>query len=342
MQKTVLVTGGAGYIGAVLTEKLMGRGHNLRVFDRFYFGKAPLTHLGTSLELIEGDIRRTPEGLFDGVDAVIHLAALSNDPTAEFNPTMNYEFNTKATAALARRAKSARVKRFLYASSCSIYDTGDGGNRIKDENTRVNPTRAYSVSKYRAEQELLRIADTRFCVVILRKGTVYGFSPRMRYDLIVNAMLKSALEDGVIEVFCGGNQWRPLVDVEDTAEAYDQALSAPAAKINAEVINIANDNFRVIKVAQKIQRTLKERFEMNVPIVQRKRNAVDRSYRVSTNKARKLLKFNPHLSIEDSVVKMIRTIRKNGFTDFANPIYHNIRWMEPILKRESERRGTRR
>lgn len=339
MNSLVLLTGGAGYIGAVLTRKLLKRGLGVRVFDRFYFGRQPLNHLSGNLELIDGDVRTPPTTLFDDVDCVVHLAALSNDPTAEFNPRMNFEINAQATKTLAEKARTAGADKFIYASSCSIYDReGDSGNHLNDEASPVVPQRAYSVSKYLAEKELLKLADGRFCVVILRKGTVYGFSPRMRYDLIVNAMVKSALQDGVIEVLCGGNQWRPLVDVEDAAEAYYQALSTPASKINAEVVNIANDNFRVIKVAQKIQRTLKQRFGINVPIVHRKRNAVDRSYRVSTQKARKLLKFNPRLSIEDSVVKMVRIIRKNGITDFANPIYHNIRWMEPILKRESQRR----
>lgn len=343
MRQVILVTGGAGYIGSVLVGALVKQGKRVRVFDSLYFGKQPLAHLVRKLDLIAGDIRTIPNQLFRDVHTVIHLAGLSNDPTAEFNPKLNFAVNAQATQRLAEQAKAQGVARLIYASSCSIYDReGDPGNRLRFEDSPVSPQRAYSISKYHAECELLKLVDRRFCVVILRKGTVFGFSPRMRFDLIVNTMVKSALQDKVINVLCGGRQWRPLVDVEDTAEAYAKALAAPAQRVNAQILNITYRNFRVSEVAQRVQRTLKEHFGISVPIVHRQPNARDRSYRVSTKKARELLRFQPKRSIEASVVEMVNTLNANGIMDFDNPLYHNIHWMEPILKEESQRSNKRR
>jgi len=331
-KKKILVTGGAGYLGTVLSEKLAKEGFNVRIFDRFYFGRDKIRHLDGTVEVVEGDIRNLPESLFDNVDSVIHLAALSNDPTAEFNPKANHAINTLATERLAKLAKKRGVGRFIFASSCSIYDLGmENGHGIRDEDSKVVPKAAYSTSKYKAERELLKLADRDFDVVILRKGTVFGFSPRMRYDLVVNTMVKNALSSGVIKIFCKGVQWRPLVDIEDVARAYMMALTAPSAKVNRQIFNISLGNFLVRDLAFDVAKTLKKYFKVNTKIIFENDDKRDRSYSVSADKAKKILKFVLKVSVEESIVRMVKGIRENKMTDFDNPIYYNIAWMRPIL-----------
>lgn len=334
MKKKVLVTGGAGYLGTVLSEKLAKEGLDVRIFDKFYFGRDKIRHLDGTVEAVEGDIRKPPANLFDGVDSVIHLAALSNDPTAEFNPAANRAINTTATKKLAKLAKKKGVKRFIFASSCSIYDLGMvNGHHTKHELSRVSPRAAYSVSKHNAEKELKKLASNKFDVVILRKGTVFGFSPRMRYDLVVNTMVKNALSSGVIKIFCRGVQWRPLVDIEDVARAYMMALLAPSAKVNRQIFNISLGNFLVKDLAIVVAKTLKKYFKVNPKIIFENDDKKDRSYSVSADKAKKILKFVPKVSVEESIVKMVRGIRASKMTDFDNPIYYNIAWMRPILEK---------
>ena len=331
----ILITGGGGYIGSVLVEKLVNQGYSVRVFDKFYFGRAPLKYLIGKIEIVEGDIRRIPQNLFDNVGSIVHLASLSNDPTADFAPSANYKINTLGTKTLAQIAKSKGVKKFIFASSCSIYDEGlakDG--IIKDEAANVKPTAFYSASKYQAERELLNLADDNFQVIIFRNGTVFGFSSRMRYDLVVNTMVKNTLETGIIKVYCRGVQFRPLVDVEDVAKAYITALESQNPALNRNIINLALGNFQVGQVAKIVQKTLVDKFSIKSKIIFEQDEKLDRSYQVTTDKATKLLNFVPRTSIEKSVVKMVENIRKRGMTDFSSPIYYNIDQMLPLLKKE--------
>ena len=197
--KKVLVIGGAGYVGSVLVEELLKRGYAVKVFDRLIYGDHGLQAVRDRVELTVGDMRAIEPAVFEDAAAVVNLGGLSNDPTAEFNPTANYEMNTIATERAAKLAKDAGVKRFLFASTCSIYDQGvedPEADLILDEAAAVNPRAAYSSSKFEAEQRLLPLADEHFCPVVLRKGTLYGYSPRMRFDLVVNTFLKDALSRG--------------------------------------------------------------------------------------------------------------------------------------------------
>lgn len=331
-KKKILITGGAGYLGTVLSEKLAKEGLSVRIFDRFYFGRDKIRHLDGTVESVEGDIRKPPADLFDGVDSIIHLAALSNDPTAEFNPKANLQINTLATKKLASLAKKNGVRRFVFASSCSIYDLGMvNGHEMRHELSRVSPRAAYSVSKHKAEKELKKLASGKFDVVILRKGTVFGFSPRMRYDLVVNTMVKNALSSGVIKIFCRGVQWRPLVDIEDAARAYAMTLTAPSEEIKGQIFNISLGNFLVRDLASVVSKTLKKHFKINPKIIFENDDKRDRSYSVSGDKAKKILGFVPKVSVEESIVRMVKGIRSAKMTDFGNPIYYNIEWMRPIL-----------
>jgi len=182
----VLVTGGAGYIGAVLTRELLQKKHTVKIFDKFYFGKDVFkdVNYGSRVEIVQGDIRDFDDNIFDGVDAVVHLAGLSNDPTAEFRRDINDQMNRIGTDNFARKCIEKGINRFTYSSSASIYDTGpDGEDVLQDENSKVFPTAAYSESKFQGEEILRKLAQEHkeFEPVILRQGTVYGQSPRMRY-----------------------------------------------------------------------------------------------------------------------------------------------------------------
>src|ERR1039458_3434398 len=230
--KSILVVGGAGYLGCVLVEELLNRGYAVTVFDRLFFGDEGLRRFRDRVRLLTGDIRSMPPAVMEGVSAIINLAGLSNDPTAEYNPEANHQMNTVATRTLAEMAKKAGVKRYIFASSCSIYDVGivdEERDVLLNEESPVQPRAAYGVSKLAGERELLALCDKDFSPVILRMGTLFGFSPRMRYDLVVNTFVKDAFLKGAMTLHYGGQMWRPLVDVRDAARAYVMALEAPDA-----------------------------------------------------------------------------------------------------------------
>ncbi len=332
----ILVTGGAGYVGSVLVKKLVSEGLKVRVFDKFYFGEQPLLALSSKIEIVKGDIREFPQSVLDGIESVIHFAGLSNDPTSEFNPEANHQINTEATIKLAQAAKKKGVARFIFASSCSIYDFFNGDDEIRDEEAYVKPVVPYSLSKYNAEQGTRKLADKDFCVTILRKGTVFGYSPRMRFDLVVNTMVKDAFSKKTINVVNDGLHWRPLVDVSDVANAYSLVLGAPAALINNQIINISLGNFQIKDIARTIQETLRRDFGLDAKIENIKFEGKIRSYRVDNKKAKKLLGFSAKVTIEESVKTIAGHIKDGDTSDFANPIYYNIDWMRPILEKEEK------
>jgi len=325
----VLVVGGAGYVGSVLVEELLAVGFTVRVFDRFFFGRAPTAGFADRVELVVGDMREIDESHLEGCEAVINLGGLSNDPTAEFNPKANHELNTLASIRVAEVAKRAGVERLLFASSCSIYDRGVGDDAkdiLQDETSPVAPKAAYATSKLAAERGILPLADEGFAPVVLRKGTVFGFSPRMRYDLVVNTFVKDALLRGRISVHYGGSMWRPLVDVQDVARAYVMVLQAPVDLVRGEIFNVSAGNFRISELALRVQQALADlgiKVELDVDFGYR----LVRSYRVSAEKIERVLGFQPRVSVEESVARMVREIEAHGFTDFSHPRYYNIEWM---------------
>lgn len=326
----ILIIGGAGYVGSVLAEELLEKGYAVKIFDRLYYGEQGLREIRERVDLVIGDMRQVPSSVFEDVDAVINVGGLSNDPTAEYNPKANYEMNTKATEASAKLCKDNGVKRYIFGSSCSIYDFGvqvQEKDMIADEKVEVNPRAAYSSSKYEAERILLSMTDDDFCPVVLRKGTIYGFSHRMRYDLVVNTLVKDALATGYMTVFYGGEMWRPLVDIKDVARAYITLLEAREEKVKGEIFNLVFKNFRISELALRVKEALREvGVESEVKTDYRYRGV--RSYRVSGGKMENVLNFRPTISVEESVKDMVEKIRRYGYTDFDNPKYYNIRWMK--------------
>lgn len=328
----ILVVGGAGYVGSVLVGELLDRGFAVRVFDRLFYGDEGLRDVRDRVELMVGDVRQMDPAVVEGVSAVINISGLSNDPTAEYNPKANYEMNTVASIALAELCQRYGVRRYLFGSSCSIYDVGvtdEECDVVLTEEAEVNPRAAYSRSKYEAECGLLAMANSNFTPVILRKGTIYGFSPRMRYDLVVNTFVKDALSKGRITIHYGGEMWRPLVEVRDAARAYIRLLVAEEDQVAGQIFNLVYCNYRISELALRVQTALAE-MGIKVEVFSDYQYKGVRSYRVSGKRLQRVAGFEPQISVEDSVKHMVGEIRTRGFTDFDNPRYYNIRWMQML------------
>lgn len=322
----ILVTGGAGYIGSVLLNKLVEENYQVRVLDLLIYGDEGIRK-HKNIELVTEDIRDSKKQIFSGIKHVIHLAGFSNDPTANFAPQINSDINTIATIRLAKFAKNSGVKRFIFASSCSIYDQGvNGGQTLQDENSIVNPQAHYSLSKYNAERELLKLATNQFEVIIVRKGTVYGWSDRMRFDLVINTMLKDAFTKGEINVYCGGRQWRPLISVNDVAQVYLSLLKTNDKNINKQVINVLAFNKTIKELALTIQKMIK-------PIKRIKINIFDeakeiRSYKVSNQKYSNLFPEHKYEKFEYTLNKIINKIKNYSAKKLNDPKYYNIEWIK--------------
>src|SRR5215813_13591840 len=329
----ILVTGGAGYIGCVAVRQLLDKGEAVRVFAKLYFGDEGLADVADSIELVQGDIRSFDPAVLDGCDAVLHLAGLSNDPTAEFNPKANEEINTAGTEIVAKACKAKGIRRFINASTCSIYDLGFyAPDFLRDEDSEVKPRAAYAVSNYEAERALLELADDRFCPVSLRQGTVYGWSPRMRYDLVVNTFVRDALAKGTLTVHCGGEMWRPLVDVTDLARVYVACIEAPEEKIHGRIFNVVGKNYRILELAHWVREALRgeRKVEIEVDYTSQK----TRSYRVSGERIEQVLGVKPLVGVKESVENMVRKTKERPLTELHHPRHYNIEWMTLLAEME--------
>lgn len=323
--KRILVTGGAGYIGAVLAELLVERGYDVRVLDRLYWGEGPLARLREHVEIIRGDVRSMSDDLLDGVDGVVHMAGLSNDPTAEYNPAANWEMNTVATKALAEACKRRGIERLTFGSSCSIYD-GLPQGKVYDETTEVRPRGAYATSKKAGEEELQALTDDSFRPVILRQGTVYGYSPRMRFDLVVNTFVKDAISKGKLSLHGGGWMWRPLVDVTDVARAHIHCLEAPLDQVGGQTFNLLHDNYQIRELAMLVAGSAQMR-KFHVDLQEAPMPELTRDYKCSGEKLRQIAGFQPQVSVLESIETMLKWIEAEGPIDFQHPRYYNIAWM---------------
>jgi nucleoside-diphosphate-sugar epimerase len=332
MDGKVLVVGGAGYVGCVLVEELLNKGYSVRVIDRLFFGRAPAEEFLDRVELLTEDMRDIDPSHLDGCSAVINIGGLSNDPTAEFNPKANEELNTTASVHLAEMARRAGVRRLVIASTASVYDRGVGEDKLdvlQDEESQVEPRAAYATSKLAAEAAILPLADADFAPVAFRKGTIFGFSPRMRYDLVVNSFVKDALATVKIHVHFGGAMWRPLIDVRDVARAYVTAIEADADLVAGQIFNLTAGNFRISELALRVRRALTGLgIEVDLDVDHSYR--LVRSYRISDEKIRRVLDFQPRVSVEESVEHLVEEIHRYGYTDFSHPRYYNIEWMKVL------------
>src|SRR3954449_5832833 len=301
----VLVAGGAGYIGSVLTQRLLDRGYRVRILDRLYWGRGPIGSFLDRIELVEADVRGMPATALDGVDAVIHLAGLSNDPTAEYDPEANWQMNAVATETLGRACVDRDIERLVFASSCSLYDGLPPG--MHDETAPVQPRAAYATSKHYGEQKLLDLVDDGLCPVILRNGTVYGYSPRMRYDLVVNTFVKDALLRGSLSLHGGGWMWRPLVDVRDVSDAMIAALEAPADLVRGEIFNVLHSNYQIRELAMLVAGSV-QLLGREVTLREAPAPRLTRDYECSNAKLSVRLGFNPSRSVVEAVADMLERL----------------------------------
>lgn len=331
-----LVTGGAGYIGSVLVGMLLLREDKVKVYDKLYFDEKPLEDLkkkyGHKLEIIQGDVRNFDENVMEGIDAVVHLGALSNDPTADFDPKATMDINYRGTLNVAEAAKRKGIKRFSFASSAAVY--GFHVNSIADESFKCNPQSEYARSRQLSDEALMKMADEDFFPVSLRQATVYGASPRWRYDLAVNTFTRDAYSKGVLHVDAGGMAWRPFVDITDVARAHILAVTCPAEKIKGgQIFNLVYENLQILDLAHRIKFILKKKKHIEVEVDYSTREA--RSYRMSGEKLKKVLGFVPEVSIEESTVHMYELLEKGFYNDIDNPYYYNMPWMKLLLDMEA-------
>jgi nucleoside-diphosphate-sugar epimerase len=321
----VLVTGGAGYIGCRLVPALLARGHEVTVVDKLYFGDAGLESAKNQIRFYAADIRDIPPAAFDGVSAIIHLAGLSNDPTAEYNPAANLQINTEATITLAKQAKQRKIERFVFASSCSIYYTLQPDDVLRGEDYPIAPKAPYSFSKHEAEKGLNALADDNFSPVMLRKGTIFGQSDRMRYDLVINTFTKDAYASRRLVIHAGGRMWRPMLHIDDAVEAYIATVEAPRERVHRQVFNVLSDNFRVLNMAYEVRHVLEQhkgiRLDLQVQHV-----GTSRSYRVDGSKFHDTLGVKFSHPIGTAVDEIWNKLEEG--TEYDNPIYYNIRWLE--------------
>jgi nucleoside-diphosphate-sugar epimerase len=323
----VLVTGGGGYIGCVLVARLLSRGYRVRVLDRLYWGHAPLAQLSERIELVEADVRDMPISALDGVDGVIHLAGLSNDPTAEYDPEANWQMNAIASETLARNCIDRDVERLVFASSCSLYDGLPPG--MHDETAPVCARGAYATSKRYGEEALQALADEGLCPVILRNGTVYGYSLRMRFDLVVNTFVKDALLRGELLLHGGGWMWRPLVDVNDVSDAMIAAFEAPADLVRGEIFNVLHSNYQIRELAMLVAGSV-QLLGRSVTLRETPAPRLTRDYECSNMKLASTLGFQPSRSVVEAIAGILSSIDVEDRTMLSDPRYYNIRWLELI------------
>jgi nucleoside-diphosphate-sugar epimerase len=324
---TVLVTGGAGYVGAVLIPKLLSRGYKVKVIDLFMYGEDVFDSIKdkTQLKQIKGDIRNKAllEKEIPGCDAIIHLACISNDPSFELNPALAKSINYDAFIPLVKIAKKNKVKRFIYASSSSVY--GIKNEEKVTEELSLEPLTDYSKYKMLCEEVLLKEKVPGFTILVLRPSTVCGYSPRLRLDLTVNILTNHAVNKGKITVF-GGQQKRPNIHIEDMTDLYVKTLEYPDELIDGKIFNAGYENFTVMELAEKVKKVIGKDIPIEV-------TATDdnRSYQVCSEKIKKEIGFSAKHSVEEAIEDLENAFKEGKIPNPMEGIrYYNIKTMKAI------------
>lgn len=318
---SVLVTGGAGYLGSILVPKLAQR-YAVRVLDAMWFGDAGLAPVADRVSIRRGDLRDAAAvaDALAGVDVVIHLAAVSNDPCSELDPELTRQVNLDATVALMRAAKAAGVRRFINASSASVYGIKDVSE--VSESLPLDPLTLYARYKVETERALDELADASFTTASVRAATVCGMSPRLRLDLTINILTHHAMTKSAIRVF-GGSQLRPNVHIQDLTDFYVNLVELPAERIHRRAFNVVTRNASVMELAQLIR----DRAAPGLPIEVVPTQDL-RSYHLSGEYARRELGFAPARGLEDAVDELAAALRDGGVAEPDAPRYRNVEVMK--------------
>lgn len=328
----VLLTGGSGYLGSILTRKLLKKGHNVRVLDNFLFGKESLKEVNGNkkLELVDGDIRDLTivSKSLKNIEVVIHLASIVGTQSSELDPKTSIEINYLSTRNIAELCKLYKIKQFVFASTCSVY--GAQPDQLISENSEVNPLDSYGQSKFQSERAILQAYDYP---TILRLGTLFGASHRMRFDLAINLFIAQALNKETITVF-GGNQWRPFLHVDDAAEAFSYAIE----KRMEGIYNVTWKNLTITDMAKNIQKLVPTEIKISKDIVDK------RDYKVTASKfekfgfkAKKDIKFVVN-EFKTKIMKDVRNYRQDKYSNYKSffnksTIQRKVYTQGPIFKR---------
>lgn len=314
--KKILVTGGAGYVGCVLVPKLLETGYSVRVLDLMLFGNNLENH--PNLEIVWGDIRseKTVDKCMEGIDSVIHLACISNDPSCDLDPDLTKSINYDAFSVLLETAQRQNVRKFILASSSSVYGISDAPEVTED--LPLNPLTDYSRSKVFCEKLLQSTCNWPWTTCIVRPATVCGYSPRMRFDVIVNALTRDAWTNGEISVH-GGSQFRPNIHIDDICNFYLYLLKYPEQNIHNKIFNIGGPNFTIDELANIVNLAFKLKIKIKI------KDVLDpRSYRISSKLAKKELYWEPTFTIRRAILDIIKAFEYGKFPQPFDDKFSNV------------------
>jgi nucleoside-diphosphate-sugar epimerase len=321
--KKILITGGAGYLGSVLSRKLLKAGYRVRVLDNLTYGDHGIKNLygQKNFEFMEGDVRNISHltQATKGMDAVIHLSAIVGDSASQLDSERTIEINYLSAKAIAEACKFNQINKFLFASTCSVYGASKNPNDRLHENSPLNPVSLYAQTKLKSEEGILSMADENFSPTIFRFATLYGVSPRMRFDLVVNVMTANALKENKIKVF-GGKQWRPNLDVSDAADACMAWVKSPIEKTGGHIFNVGGNkhNIQIGNLAGIVKKIIP------AAKIEKNENSIDqRDYNISFDKIKAVMAFTPKKTIAQGVQEIKKILQDKTVQDFAHHQYSN-------------------
>jgi nucleoside-diphosphate-sugar epimerase len=327
----LFVTGGAGYIGSVFVREALKRGHDVTVLDIMYFGKESLRDVKRDINLIKKDLRKVTPDDVKGHDAIIDFAAMSNDPAGDLDPRLTYDINYKARTNLCRIGKESGIQRYVAPSSCAIYGSTDG---VATEATTVNPLTDYAKANYMWENAILPMASDDYCVTVLRQSTVYGLSPKMRFDLLVNTFTRDVFLNHRIKIKGNGQEHRPFIHVKDDCNCFLKVLKADPKIVNRTIFNVGTDNVKVMDLVNKVADTL------GVECSKEFGEWVDkRNYTVSFDRFNRALEFKPEYDIPYGIREIYGAL-KNGQTNPHDIRSITVEWYKYLIQHSARFKGS--